>query len=85
MLNHRSRLVAGCLALIADLENAEAAFAGVKPKGLLRVDVHGMKTSYAVIPGIRQVSKSRLQEQLGQAPGDAMARIGAALALYLGD
>ena len=51
----------------------------------LRVDVHGMKTSYAVIPGIRQVSKSRLQEPLGRAPGDAMARIGAALALYLGD
>jgi len=27
-----------CLALIADLEDAEAAFGGAKPKGLLRVD-----------------------------------------------
>ena len=51
----------------------------------LRVDVRGMKTSYAVIPGIRQVSKSRLRDQIGHAPGDAMARIGAACALYLGD
>ena len=30
-----------CLALIADLEDAEAAFSGAKPRGLLRVDLHG--------------------------------------------
>src|SRR5258705_6824446 len=30
-----------CLSLIADVEEAEAAFGGAKPKGLLRVDVHG--------------------------------------------
>ena len=30
-----------CLALIADLEDAEAAFGGAKPKVLLRVDVDG--------------------------------------------
>src|SRR3974377_835735 len=30
-----------CLSILADVEDAEGAFAGVKPKGLLRVDVHG--------------------------------------------
>jgi mRNA-degrading endonuclease toxin of MazEF toxin-antitoxin module len=51
----------------------------------LRTDLPGMKASYAVIPGIRQVSKSRLEEFIGQTAGEAMARIGDALALYLGD
>src|ERR1700735_4474664 len=30
-----------CLALIADLEDAEGAFGGAKPKGLLRLEVQG--------------------------------------------
>lgn len=50
----------------------------------LRVDVHGLKTSYAVIPGVRQVSKVRLAEVVAQAPADLMQRIGEALSLYLG-
>jgi len=48
------------------------------------VELGGMKTSYAVVPGIRQVSKSRLQELIGAASPDAMVRIGEALTLYLG-
>ena len=51
----------------------------------LRVDVPGMKTSYAVIPGIRQVSKARLREPIGQASPGRMSRLGEALALYLGE
>jgi len=51
----------------------------------LRVDVRGLKTSYAVIPGIRQVSKARLHEMAGQAPPELMDRMGEALGLYLGD
>ena len=51
----------------------------------LRVDLPGMKASYAVIPGVRQVGKSRLQEPIGQAPALVMAQISEALALYLGD
>ncbi len=38
-----------------------------------------------VIPGIRQVSKARLHELIGQARADTMDRVGGALALYLGD
>ena len=39
-----------CLTLIADLEEAEAAFGGAKPKGLLRVDVHGTLARHFVMP-----------------------------------
>jgi DNA-binding transcriptional LysR family regulator len=39
-----------CLALITDLEDAEAAFGGSKPKVLLRVDVHGILARHFVLP-----------------------------------
>jgi DNA-binding transcriptional LysR family regulator len=41
-----------CLALIADLEDAEAAFGGAKPQGLLRVDVHGTLARHFVLPAL---------------------------------
>jgi DNA-binding transcriptional LysR family regulator len=50
-----------CVALIADLEDAEAAFGGAKPKGLLRVDVHGTLARYFVLP--------RLPDFLAEYPG----------------
>src|ERR1700735_4747981 len=39
-----------CLGLIADLEDAEAAFGDAKPRGLLRVDVHGTLARHFVLP-----------------------------------
>ncbi|TBW40046.1 LysR family transcriptional regulator [Siculibacillus lacustris] len=39
-----------CLAILADVEEAEGAFAGAKPKGLLRVDVHGTLARHFVLP-----------------------------------
>ena len=50
-----------------------------------RVELSGMKASYAVIPGIRQVSKSRLEDFIAETGAEAMARMGNALAIYLGD
>jgi len=41
-----------CIALIADIEDAESAFGGAKPKGLLRVDVHGTLARHFVLPGL---------------------------------
>lgn len=41
-----------CLAILADIEDAEGAFAGVKPKGLLRVDVHGTLARHFVLPNL---------------------------------
>ena len=35
-----------CLNLIADLEDAEGAFAGAEPSGLIRLDVHGTQARH---------------------------------------
>jgi mRNA interferase MazF len=51
----------------------------------LQVDLHGVRTSYAVIPGIRQVSKARLLHRIGITATAAMCRLDEALAAYLGD
>src|ERR1700739_4110424 len=50
-----------CLSLIADLGDAEAAFGDAKPKGLLRVDVHGTLARHFVMP--------RLPDFLAEYPG----------------
>ncbi|MBI2605520.1 MAG: type II toxin-antitoxin system PemK/MazF family toxin [Deltaproteobacteria bacterium] len=50
----------------------------------LEVKVPGGKLSYAVIPGIRQISKTRIQRVIGEAAPAALDRIAEALALYLG-
>jgi DNA-binding transcriptional LysR family regulator len=41
-----------CLAILAEIEEAEAAFTGAKPSGLLRVDVHGTLARHFVLPGL---------------------------------
>ncbi|ANM05679.1 LysR family transcriptional regulator protein [Rhizobium phaseoli] len=41
-----------CLSILADIEDAEGAFAGVRPKGLLRVDVHGTLARHFVLPSL---------------------------------
>ena len=43
------------------------------------------KTSFAVVPGIRQVSKARLQESIGFVSRDELDRITEAVSLYLGE
>ncbi|EPE97339.1 LysR family transcriptional regulator [Rhizobium grahamii] len=41
-----------CLSILADIEDAEGAFAGAKPKGMLRVDVHGTLARHFVLPSL---------------------------------
>lgn len=41
-----------CVALIADLEDAEGAFTGATPSGLVRVDVHGTQARHFLLPGL---------------------------------
>lgn len=41
-----------CVQLIADLEDAEGAFVGAKPSGLIRIDVHGTQARYFLLPGL---------------------------------
>lgn len=39
-----------CISILDDIEDAEGAFTGAKPKGLLRVDVHGTLARHFVLP-----------------------------------
>ena len=41
-----------CLSLIADLEDAEGAFSGAKPKGLLRIEVQGTLARHFLLPNL---------------------------------
>lgn len=51
----------------------------------LAVELPGGAPSFIVVPGIRQISRARLHELIGQLPATAMARLSDALALYLGE
>src|ERR1700678_4647797 len=41
-----------CVRLISDLEDAESGFTGVKPSGLVRIDVHGTQARHFLLPGV---------------------------------
>jgi DNA-binding transcriptional LysR family regulator len=41
-----------CLSILADIEEAEAAFTGARPSGLLRVDVHSVLARHVMLPGL---------------------------------
>ncbi len=41
-----------CLTILAAIEDAESAFTDAKPKGLLRVDVHGTLARHFVLPNL---------------------------------
>lgn len=41
-----------CLGIIADVEEAEGAFTGATPRGLLRIDVYGTLARHFLLPGL---------------------------------
>lgn len=41
-----------CLAILSEVEDAEAAFRGARPKGLLRVDVQGTLARHFILPSL---------------------------------
>jgi DNA-binding transcriptional LysR family regulator len=53
-----------CVAIIADIEEAEGAIAGAEPKGQLRIDVHGNMARLLVLP--------KLPDFLDRYPGLAL-------------
>lgn len=57
-----------CLAILGEVEDAEAAFSQAKPRGLLRVDVHGTLARHFVLPGLPafQAEYPDLQLHLGE-------------------
>jgi len=77
-----------CLALIADLEDAEAAFSGTKPKGLLRVDVHGTLARHFLWPHLPEFTASYPEIELYISEGDRLVdliREGIDCVLRVGD
>lgn len=61
-----------CLALIADFEDAEAGFSGAKPKGLIRIDVHGTLARHFVLPKLPQFLADYPEIQLYMSEGDRL-------------
>ncbi|HEY9131634.1 MAG TPA: LysR family transcriptional regulator [Dyella sp.] len=59
-----------CLAILADIEEAEAAFTGAKPSGTLRIDVHGTLARHFVLPGLPDFLASYPDIQLHIGEGD---------------
>ena len=41
-----------CVRVVAEIEESEAAFLGSKPRGMLRIDVHGTLARHFVMPGL---------------------------------
>lgn len=61
-----------CLSILADIEDAEAAFAGAKPKGLLRVDVHGTLARHFVLPNLPSFLETYPDIELYMSEGDRL-------------
>jgi DNA-binding transcriptional LysR family regulator len=61
-----------CVAILADIEDAEGAFAGVKPKGLLRVDMHGTLARHFVLPGLPNFLRTYPDIEFYMSEGDRL-------------
>jgi len=61
-----------CLSLIADLEDAESAFSGARPKGLLRIDVHGTLARHFVVPHLPKFLDEYPDIELFMGEGDRL-------------
>ncbi len=59
-----------CLSIIADIEEAEAAFSGATPKGMLRIDVHGTLARHFMMPALPQFLERYPDIQLHIGEGD---------------
>lgn len=61
-----------CLAILANIEDAEGAFAGAKPKGLLRVDVHGTLARHFVLPALPRFLTTYPDIEIQMSEGDRL-------------
>jgi DNA-binding transcriptional LysR family regulator len=61
-----------CLTIIADIEEAEGAFTDVKPRGLLRIDVHGTMARHFLLPGLPRFLADYPDLQLHIGEGDRL-------------
>ncbi|TKT79337.1 LysR family transcriptional regulator [Aquamicrobium sp. LC103] len=61
-----------CIAILADIEDAEGAFVGSRPKGLLRVDVHGTLARHFLLPALPQFLEAYPGIELHMSEGDRL-------------
>lgn len=61
-----------CLGIIADIEEAEGAFTGAKPHGLLRIDVYGTLARHFLVPGLPRFLSEYPDLQLHIGEGDRL-------------
>ncbi len=61
-----------CMAILADIEEAESAFTGAKPTGMLRIDVHGTLARHFVLPGLPEFLAAYPGLQLHLSEGDRL-------------
>lgn len=77
-----------CIAILGEIEDAEAAFSEAKPRGLLRVDVHGTLTRHFVLPALPAFLAKYPDLQLHIGEGDRLVdlvREGIDCVLRVGD
>ncbi|WP_047993737.1 LysR family transcriptional regulator [Puniceibacterium sp. IMCC21224] len=61
-----------CLAILADVDDAESAFFGATPKGMLRVDVHGTLARHFILPSLPGFLKTYPDIELVLSEGDRL-------------
>ncbi|OOG41581.1 LysR family transcriptional regulator [Rhodanobacter sp. C05] len=77
-----------CVAILGEVEDAEAVFSNAKPRGLLRVDVHGTLARHFVLPGLPAFLTKYPDLQLHLGEGDRLVdlvREGVDCVLRVGD
>ncbi|CAM5764085.1 LysR family transcriptional regulator [Labrys miyagiensis] len=77
-----------CVTILADVEDAEAAFSNAKPRGLLRVDVHGTLARFFILPALPEFLSRYPDLQLHISEGDRfvdLVREGIDCVLRVGD
>jgi DNA-binding transcriptional LysR family regulator len=59
-----------CLSLIADLEDAEGAFGGARPRGLVRLEVQGTLARHFLLPNLPDFFAQYPDIELNMSEGD---------------
>jgi DNA-binding transcriptional LysR family regulator len=59
-----------CVSLIADLEDAEGAFSGAKPKGLVRLEVQGTLARHFLLPNLPDFFAQYPEIELNMSEGE---------------
>jgi DNA-binding transcriptional LysR family regulator len=77
-----------CVAILGEVEDAEAVFSNAKPRGMLRVDVHGTLARHFVLPALPAFLTEYPDLQLHLGEGDRLVdlvREGVDCVLRVGD